>query len=190
MSDCILDSAARIAAVSIPNCPFAWVGRIARTPSTTTDAFNRVGRYQGRTELVPSSKGAGFGGSSGSWSLRRQKNDLRRLFGFFLGSVIDSSLSRGQGSGNQTVYSTGRGCSAFHKNVVVCNAACLLTQFRRKHLLHVRLASEIGDLCLGGQERIRPGCAHCNLVFHLIGGLKNDIRALIGDHGCFEILLP
>src|ERR1700741_5474257 len=168
MSDCILDSAARIAAVSIPNCPFAWVGRIARAPSTTTDTFSRVGRYQGRTALDPSSKGAGFGGSSGSWGLRRQKNDLRRLEGFFFRSVIESSLSRGQGSGNQTVYSTGSGCSAFRKNVIVRYAACLLTQFRRKHLLHVRLAAEISDLRLGGQKRIRTGRDYCTLVFHLI----------------------
>src|SRR5579863_1118703 len=150
MRFCILESAARIAAVSIPNCPFAWVGRIARTPSTTTDTFSRVGRYQDRPALGASSKGPGFGGSGRSWGLRRQKNDLRRLFGFFFGSVIEDSSSRGQGSGNQTVYSTGRGCSAFHKNVVVCNAGCLLTQFRGKHLLHVRLAAEIGDLRLGG----------------------------------------
>src|SRR5579863_6679678 len=113
MSVCILDSAARIAAVSIPNCPFAWVGRIASTPSTTIDTFSRVGRYQGRTTLDATSKDAGFGGSGKSWGLRRQKNDLRRLFGFFLGSVIECSLSRSQGSGDQTVDSVGSCSSAF-----------------------------------------------------------------------------
>ena len=66
----------------------------------------------------------------------------------------------------------------------------LLTQLRRKHLLHVRLAAEIGDLRLGGQERIGTGCAHRNLVLHLVGSLKNDVCTLIGDQGCLEILLP
>ena len=62
----------------------------------------------------------------------------------------------------------------------MCNAPCLLTQLRRKHLLHECLAAEIGYLRLCGEKGIGARCAHRNLVFHLIGGLKNDIRALIG----------
>src|SRR6266567_505942 len=173
-----------IAAGSMPNCPFARVGRIASTPSTTTDTFSRVGRYQGRTTLDASSKGAGFGGSSGSWGLRRQKNDLRCLFGFFFVSVIETSLSPCQCPVNQAFDSTSCGRSAFHKNVVVRNAARFLAQLRRKHLLHISLAAQIGDLRLSGNEGIRTGRTHRNLVLHLTCSLQNDIRTLVCNERC------
>src|SRR5580704_16067146 len=47
ISDCIFESAAMIAAVSMPNWPFARVGRMAITASATTATFNRVGRHEG-----------------------------------------------------------------------------------------------------------------------------------------------
>src|SRR6202046_5180260 len=84
ISDCIFESAARIAAVSMPNCPFARVGRMASTASTTAAAFNKVGRYQGCAFLgLPSTGFTSFANSVMRMGLRCQKKDLRCLFGLF-----------------------------------------------------------------------------------------------------------
>jgi hypothetical protein len=79
---------------------------------------------------------------SGKWrGLRRQKNDLRCLLGFFFGSVIKVSLSRCKRSSDQAVDSACSRCPALDENVVVSDTAGLLTQLRRKHLLHECLAA-------------------------------------------------
>src|SRR3569832_1776409 len=124
MSDCILESAARIAAVSMPNCPFAFFGRIATIPSATTAPLSSVGRYHFCAwRNIGSDWLAGLSLFGTEIGLRRQKNDLRCLSGFFFGSIIKCSLSCPQGSSDQTVNSACGGCSALYEHVVVGNTA-------------------------------------------------------------------
>lgn len=66
---------------------------------------------------------------------------------------------------------------------------CLLTQLRRKHLLHVSLAAEIRDLGLRCQIRVRSRSTHGDLILHLAGRLQDDVRTLIRNQRRFEILL-
>src|ERR1035438_9606751 len=129
----------------------------------------------------------GFAGSLIWRGLRRQKNDLRCLLGFFLGSVMRISLSRRQRSSNQAPDSTCSRCPALDENVVVSNTAGLLTQFRRKHLLHECLAAKVGDLGLGREEWIGAGRADRHLVLHLLGGLENSVAALRSEEHTSEL---
>ena len=69
------------------------------------------------------------------------------------------------------------------------NAAGFLTQLRREHLLHVCLTAEIGDLRLSRKEGIGTGCADCDLILHLVCGLKDDVGALVGDERCLKVFL-
>src|ERR1035438_3733013 len=125
---------------------------------------------------------------SGKWrGLSRQKNDLRRLLGFFFGSVMKISLSRRQHSGNQAVDAAGSRCPALDEDVVVSDAAGLLAQLRRKHLLHECLAAKVGDLGLGREEWIGAGRADRDLVLHLASCLENSVAALVGDEGCLQV---
>src|ERR1700722_12522810 len=92
MKDCIFDRAARIAAVSMPNCPCARVGPTAKTASETAAALSSVGRYHGRSSgWTDSMLHRGLPASDVGRCFRAQKKGLRNLVGFFLGSVITDS---------------------------------------------------------------------------------------------------
>src|SRR6266852_7576503 len=155
---------------------------ITRMPSATAAVFRMVGRYQGRSgRWVVSRSGVSLNDSGDCRSFFRQMNGLRSLFGFLFGSVMVVSSPLCKSPGDQTVESRGGRGPALDQHVVMRQPPCFLAQFRRQHLLHVCLATEICDLSLRCKIRIGPRRTERYLVLHLVGGVENHVARLIGD---------
>ena len=147
-----------IAAVSMPNCPFARVGRIATTASRITATFRSVGRYEGCAFVSIASASFLLRHVPEQEQLAPPENDCAAVRALLRIRRMNPVSSR-QRPRMRLLYPPVAGGLRLPKR---CRAQCaLLPGVVREHFLHECLAAEIGRLSLGGQEWMDRG-AHRN----------------------------